>query len=79
MCSPDGKYGGDKSALASYGHSLTSTTNYLIIPVTSVVFNPCTLLGKVGLEAMKRCQSSDDGISRTKKTRGHLHGLRRET
>lgn len=45
LCGPDGSYNGDKAQLASYGHSITSTTNFIIIPITSVVFNPCTLLG----------------------------------
>ena len=32
---------GDKAVLPGYVHSITSTENYVIIPVTSLLINPC--------------------------------------
>lgn len=36
-----GVYSGDPTTLPRYMHSTTSTENYLILPLTSNVFNPC--------------------------------------
>jgi len=44
-CSKEGKYvAGKNDFLPRNMHSITSTKNYIIIPLTSVVFNPCILL-----------------------------------
>lgn len=37
-----GIYSGNASTLPGYMHSTTSTENYFIMPLTSMVFNPCT-------------------------------------
>lgn len=42
-CAPDGRYMGEKKILAGYMHSITSTKQYLILPVTSYILNPCKL------------------------------------
>uniref|UniRef100_A0A915DB20 Methyltransferase FkbM domain-containing protein n=1 Tax=Ditylenchus dipsaci TaxID=166011 RepID=A0A915DB20_9BILA len=40
-CSKDDEYIGDKTQLPGYIHSITSTENYIILPVTSLLINPC--------------------------------------
>ncbi|GMR63019.1 hypothetical protein PMAYCL1PPCAC_33214, partial [Pristionchus mayeri] len=40
-CGKDDEYIGDKTMLPGYVHSITSTENYVIIPVTSLLINPC--------------------------------------
>lgn len=42
-CTADGSYSGDKKVLASYMHSITSTKNYVILPLTSIIHNPCKM------------------------------------
>lgn len=42
-CTTDGQYTGDKKVLANYMHGITSTKNYVILPLTSIFFNPCRL------------------------------------
>lgn len=42
-CSPNGTYLGDKSVLASYVPSITTTERYVILPLTSMLINPCKL------------------------------------
>lgn len=42
-CMSNGTYTGDKKVLAGYMHAITSTSKYIILPVTSTVFNPCKL------------------------------------
>ncbi len=37
-------YKGDLDALSGYMHSITSTNETIILPLTSVVFDPCTSL-----------------------------------
>ena len=32
---------GDKTLLPGYIHSITSTENYIILPITSLLINPC--------------------------------------
>jgi fructose 1,6-bisphosphatase len=32
---------GDKSLLPGYVHSITSTENFVIMPITSLLINPC--------------------------------------
>lgn len=32
---------GDKALLPGYIHSITSTENYIILPITSLLINPC--------------------------------------
>lgn len=45
-CSPNGTYTGDKASvlLPRYMHSITSTQNFVILPLTSSVLNPCQIL-----------------------------------
>lgn len=43
-CMSDGTYTGDKKVLAGYMHSITSTKRYIILPVTSMIYNPCKML-----------------------------------
>ncbi|VDO70789.1 unnamed protein product [Haemonchus placei] len=40
-CGKNDEYIGDKTLLPGYIHSITSTENYLIIPLTSLLINPC--------------------------------------
>ncbi|KAI6176686.1 hypothetical protein M3Y97_00825900 [Aphelenchoides bicaudatus] len=40
-CGKNDEYIGDKTLLPGYVHSITSTENYVIIPVTSLLINPC--------------------------------------
>ncbi|KAI1712705.1 retinal pigment epithelial membrane protein domain-containing protein [Ditylenchus destructor] len=40
-CSKDDEYIGDKTQLPGYIHSITSTENFIILPVTSLLINPC--------------------------------------
>lgn len=42
-CTPNGTYTGDKKVLANYMHSISSTQQYVILPLTSIIFNPCKL------------------------------------
>ena len=34
-------FAGDKTLLPGYIHSITSTENYVILPITSLLINPC--------------------------------------
>lgn len=43
-CTPTGGYTGDKKVMAGYMHSITSTENFIILPVTSTLINPCRFL-----------------------------------
>jgi len=43
LCTENGDYSGDKRVLASYMHSITSTKRYVILPLTSSLYNPCRL------------------------------------
>lgn len=47
-CTQDGKYTGDKKILANYMHSISSTQRYVILPLTSMVINPCKI-GPLGM------------------------------
>ncbi|GMT35793.1 hypothetical protein PFISCL1PPCAC_27090, partial [Pristionchus fissidentatus] len=40
-CGKDDEYIGDKTMLPGYVHSVTSTENFIILPVTSLLINPC--------------------------------------
>uniref|UniRef100_A0A914YSE8 Uncharacterized protein n=1 Tax=Panagrolaimus superbus TaxID=310955 RepID=A0A914YSE8_9BILA len=40
-CGKDDEYIGDKTLLPGYIHSITSTENYIILPITSLLINPC--------------------------------------
>ncbi|KAL3068462.1 hypothetical protein niasHT_030753 [Heterodera trifolii] len=40
-CSKEDEYIGDKSHLPGYMHSISSTEHYVILPITSLVINPC--------------------------------------
>uniref|UniRef100_A0A1I7Z3C5 Carotenoid oxygenase n=1 Tax=Steinernema glaseri TaxID=37863 RepID=A0A1I7Z3C5_9BILA len=40
-CGKNDEYIGDKTLLPGYVHSITSTENYIIIPITSLLINPC--------------------------------------
>ncbi|KAI6241616.1 hypothetical protein M3Y99_00322000 [Aphelenchoides fujianensis] len=40
-CGKNDEYIGDKTLLPGYVHSITSTENYVIIPITSLLINPC--------------------------------------
>ncbi|KAI6235749.1 hypothetical protein M3Y95_00084400 [Aphelenchoides besseyi] len=40
-CGKNDEYIGDKTLLPGYVHSITSTQNYVILPVTSLLINPC--------------------------------------
>ncbi|CAI4223079.1 unnamed protein product [Auanema sp. JU1783] len=40
-CGSNDEYIGDKTLLPGYIHSITSTENYVIIPITSLLINPC--------------------------------------
>lgn len=42
-CAKDGSYTGDKKVLTSYMHSVTSTEHYVVLPLTSIILNPCKL------------------------------------
>lgn len=35
------RFAGDKTTLPGYIHSITSTENYIILPITSLLINPC--------------------------------------
>ncbi|KAK0396793.1 hypothetical protein QR680_001859 [Steinernema hermaphroditum] len=40
-CGKNDEYIGDKTLLPGYIHSITSTENYIILPITSLLINPC--------------------------------------
>ncbi|KAE9555105.1 hypothetical protein FO519_001680 [Halicephalobus sp. NKZ332] len=40
-CGKDDEYIGDKTLLPGYVHSITSTENFVILPITSLLINPC--------------------------------------
>ncbi|CAJ0572065.1 unnamed protein product, partial [Mesorhabditis spiculigera] len=40
-CGRDDEYIGDKTLLPGYVHSITSTEKYIILPITSLLINPC--------------------------------------
>ncbi|CAJ0949347.1 unnamed protein product, partial [Mesorhabditis belari] len=40
-CGHDDEYIGDKTLLPGYIHSITSTEKYIILPITSLLINPC--------------------------------------
>uniref|UniRef100_A0AC35U8D3 Carotenoid oxygenase n=1 Tax=Rhabditophanes sp. KR3021 TaxID=114890 RepID=A0AC35U8D3_9BILA len=40
-CGKDDEYVGDKANLPGYVHSITSTENYIILPISSLLINPC--------------------------------------
>ncbi|VDD93969.1 unnamed protein product [Enterobius vermicularis] len=40
-CGKDDEYIGDKTLLPGYIHSITSTERYIILPITSLLINPC--------------------------------------
>uniref|UniRef100_A0A914DER2 Uncharacterized protein n=1 Tax=Acrobeloides nanus TaxID=290746 RepID=A0A914DER2_9BILA len=40
-CGKDDEYIGDKTLLPGYIHSITSTDQYIILPITSLLINPC--------------------------------------
>lgn len=40
-CGNNDEYIGDKNNLPGYIHSITSTDNYIILPITSLLINPC--------------------------------------
>ncbi|KAI3413938.1 hypothetical protein GPALN_011411 [Globodera pallida] len=40
-CSKEDEYIGDKSRLPGYMHSISSTEHFIILPITSLVTNPC--------------------------------------
>ncbi|CAD5222417.1 unnamed protein product [Bursaphelenchus xylophilus] len=40
-CGKDDEYIGDKTLLPGYIHSITTTQNYVILPITSLLINPC--------------------------------------
>lgn len=42
-CATDGRYYGNKKILAGYMHSITSTKQFVILPITSYILNPCKL------------------------------------
>uniref|UniRef100_A0A0M3HTB4 Lectin_legB domain-containing protein n=1 Tax=Ascaris lumbricoides TaxID=6252 RepID=A0A0M3HTB4_ASCLU len=40
-CSSDDEFIGDKKSLPGYTHSITSTKKYVVIPISSLLINPC--------------------------------------
>ncbi|EGT43206.1 hypothetical protein CAEBREN_11287 [Caenorhabditis brenneri] len=40
-CGSNDEYIGDKTLLPGYIHSITSTENFIILPITSLLINPC--------------------------------------
>ncbi|TMS36412.1 hypothetical protein L596_003581 [Steinernema carpocapsae] len=40
-CGKNDEYIGDKTLLPGYIHSITSTENFIILPITSLLINPC--------------------------------------
>jgi carotenoid cleavage dioxygenase-like enzyme len=63
-CASDGSYTGNKKALASYMHSITSTKNYIVLPLTSIIVNPCKLPPIVDKLDLKEDEGLPEGVRR---------------
>ncbi|CEF60755.1 Carotenoid oxygenase family-containing protein [Strongyloides ratti] len=56
-CGNNDEYIGDKGNLPGYIHSITSTKNYIILPITSLLINPCKFkepLNEINSDGIRR-------------------------